>query len=78
MDDLTGRTLGRFHLVERLGEGGVGVVYRAEDLKIPGRVVALKFLKPLATSIAEHRDLLRAEISALSLGSIPMICLGTD
>jgi serine/threonine protein kinase len=43
--DLTGRTLGDYHLLRRLGEGGMGTVYLAEQLSLH-RKVALKFLRP--------------------------------
>jgi predicted ATPase len=62
---LEGRTVSHFQVQQVLGSGGMGVVYRAEDLRL-GRTVALKFLLPQYTldPLAKERFLLEARTAS--------------
>src|SRR5947209_2828779 len=63
---MTGTTIGRYELLEKLGEGGMGVVYRARDVVL-NRFAALKFLPDAGLDEDRKRRFLNEAQAASSL-----------
>ncbi len=62
---MTGRVLGHYQVLEKLGEGGMGEVYRAADTKL-GRDIALKVLPPALAQDPERLERFQREARALA------------
>jgi len=73
IEEMIGQTISHYKIIEKLGEGGMGIVYKAEDTKLK-RTVTLKFIRTQAMEVKEEKTRFVREAQAAAALDHPNIC----